>query len=606
MQICVPGHYTKGNENYMKFTQLMHAFLCMTICFLLNACGGGSGSSTGSNGTTPPTLYTLGGTVTGLNAGTNVVFQLVVSNSGNTSDTTNTVTITGNGSFVTPAYVPAGGNYIVLVATQPTGEICTVSNGSGTSVVADVNSISVVCSATTYSVSVTATGLLAGQQVTLLNNNADPLSISANGQFVFATPVALGGGYSVTIKTVPLASTCAVNGATGTNVSADVTSITVICGAAAKDGWVASLGSSTTDASQPEVGLVYDPTTGLFYGVSGLGGTNNTGAIFSLSATGTENVIYNFGSKTGTDGWCPQAPLILGSDGNFYGTTCHGGTGGDNGTIFQLTPSGTETILYSFTGGTADGAHPYAALIQASDGNLYGTTGEGGAYGVGGYGTVFTISTSGTGYKVLHSFGAGGDGRFPHSSLLQGADGNLYGITDGGGTSGLGAIYQLSTAGGSDVVLHSFASGTDGNMTPPGLNPHNQGAALVQYSDGYLYGTTPTGGQFGYGTVFKVNSAGSYSVVYTFGSAPNDAQDSQAGLLLANDGYFYGTSILGGANNAGTVFRISAAGTENVMYSFGPGDGQNPVGGLIQGPDGRLYGTTFYGGLNSQGIIFKL
>jgi len=607
----------------MKSIKSIHLFLCVAACCLLASCsGGGSGSAGSSGGGSGSTVtYKLGGTVTGLSSGTSLVLQLVVSNSGNTADSTNTLTVTGvansaNVTFVSPAYVSSGGNYIVLVASQPAGgQICTVSNSSGTNVLADVTSISVVCSTTSYTVSVTTLGLLAGQGLTLLNNNADPLSITADGTYTFATPVASGGGYSVSIKSAPLASSCSVINGSGSNVSTNVTNIGVQCGAAAGDqvlySFVASpTGTPQPDAAQPKAALLWDPATSLFYGVTSFGGTTGAGTAFTVSPSGTETVIHNFGPfSNGTDGWCAQAPLIMGNDGNLYGVTCDGGQliGQELGTIYQLTPSGKETIIHAFTG--PDGSHPFAALMQASDGNLYGTTSQGGVYN---NGTVFKINASGTSFAVLHSFGAPGDGAIPHSSVVQGTDTNLYGTTLAGGTYNAGTAYQISINGGSDVILHQFGSWpTDGKMTAPGTAPYDQAAALVQYSDGYFYGTTPSGGQNGFGTVFKVNASGnsSYSIVYSFAGGTADAQDSQSSLLLASDGYFYGTSILGGLNGKGTVFRISANGVENLMYSFGgPGDGATPIGELIQAPapDGHLYGTTYAGGKNGQGTVFKL
>jgi uncharacterized repeat protein (TIGR03803 family) len=195
-------------------------------------------------------------------------------------------------------------------------------------------------------------------------------------------------------------------------------------------------------------------------------------------------------AKSGSDGETPYAGLIQGSDGNFYGTTYFGGASGF-GTVFKVTPSGTETVLYSFAGGS-DGEHPYAGVIQGSDGNFYGTTYQGGTSG---NGTVFKLTPSGT-ETVLYSFAGGSsDGANPEAGVIQGSDGNFYGTTLQGGASGLGIVFEL-TPGGTETILHTFAGG--------GSDGANPSANLVQGSDGNLYGSTGAGGTSGNGTFFKV------------------------------------------------------------------------------------------------------
>jgi uncharacterized repeat protein (TIGR03803 family) len=460
-----------------------------------------------------------------------------------------------------------------------------------------------------YTVSVTATGLLPGQHVTLLNNSGDSLVVNANSSaFTFSAAVASGGSYSVTVDTTAgsasLMTNCSVTQGAGTNVTADVTNISVACGVS--DTVLYSFGGFAGDGSKPEVGLL-QAANGLFYGATGLGGNTSTlghGTIYSLNSSGSEYVLHNF-ADTSTDGGCPQAPLIQGSDGNLYGTTCTGGPS-DYGTVYVITPGGTETVLHYFSGG-ADGANPYSALLAADDQYLYGTTANGGANNAG---TVFRVSLlGGNAYTTVYAFGAAGDGANPHAALIQGADGNLYGTTEYGGQANYGTIFQLSISGSfpvaNDLVLHSFASGADGNMNTN--TGHEQAGALVLFSDGYFYGTTPAGGN-GYGTVFKIGTTGaSYSPVYSFVAGTADGQTPQAALLPANDGNLYGTTILGGLNDQGTVFRITPDGVETMMYSFGANvaDGQNPVGGLIQATDGHLYGTSYVGGTYGYGTVFR-
>jgi uncharacterized repeat protein (TIGR03803 family) len=241
-------------------------------------------------------------------------------------------------------------------------------------------------------------------------------------------------------------------------------------------------------SSDPYTGLIQG-SDGNFYGTTGAGGTNDDGTVFKITPSGIETVLHAF-AKSGSDGQTPYAGLIQGSDGNLYGTTYFGGANGF-GTVFKVTPGGTETVLYSFAGGS-DGEHPYAGVIQGSDGNFYGTTYQGGASG---FGTVFKLTPSGT-ETVLYSFAGGSsDGAYPEAGVIQGSDGNFYGNTLQGGASGLGIVFEL-TPGGTETILHTFAGGSS-----DGANPS---ANLVQGSDGNLYGSTGAGGTSGNGTFFKV------------------------------------------------------------------------------------------------------
>jgi uncharacterized repeat protein (TIGR03803 family) len=234
--------------------------------------------------------------------------------------------------------------------------------------------------------------------------------------------------------------------------------------------------------------------------------------------------------------------LVQGSDGNFYGTTQVGGTNG-SGTVFKITPSGALTTLHSFDG--ADGSNPAAVLMQASDGNLYGTTEAGGANG--NYGTVFKITPAGT-LTTLHSFG-GADGWEPAAGLVQASDGNFYGTTYIGGANGnYGTVFKI-TPTGTLTTLYSFCSQSG---CADGALPR---AGLVQASDGDFYGTTAFGGANYYeGTVFKITPNGTLTTLHSFDGA--DGGDPNA-LVQASDGNFYGTTVLGGANgDNGTVFRL--------------------------------------------------
>src|SRR5208337_3389753 len=279
----------------------------------------------------------------------------------------------------------------------------------------------------------------------------------------------------------------------------------------------------------------------------------------------------------------PQAGLVQGSNGNFYGTTYHGGTN-NYGTVFKINTNGGLTSLYSFTGGN-DGANPQAGLVQGSDGNFYGTTYQGGTNNDG---AVFKIRTNG-GLSSLYSFTGGNNGANPQAGLVQGSDGNFYGTTYQGGTNNYGTVFKINTNGGL-TSLYSFTGGNDG------ANPQ---AGLVQGSDGNFYGTTYQGGTNNYGTVFKINTNGGLTSLYSF-TGGNNGANPQAGLVQGSDGNFYGTTYQGGTNNYGTVFKIRTNGGLSSLYSFSGGnDGANPQAGLVQGSDGNFYGTTYQGGTNN-------
>src|SRR5271166_1837884 len=345
-------------------------------------------------------------------------------------------------------------------------------------------------------------------------------------------------------------------------------------------------------------------------------------AIASPAQTLTTLVSFD-----GTNGAGPQSYLIQGSDGNFYGTTMYGGANDAPacdfgilvgcGTVFKITPGGTLTTLYSFCAQSncTDGANPYGGLVQATDGNFYGTTYQGGAVancgGIFGCGTVFKITPGGT-LTTLYSFCAQSnctDGVYPYAGLVQATDGNFYGTAWGGGASsaycpnGCGTVFKITSAG-TLTTLHSFDNAD-------GVYPY---AALVQAADGNFYSTTLGGGAYGLGTVFKITPAGALTTLYTFCSqiGCTDGQSPYAGLVQAADGNFYSTTTGGGANARGTVFRITPGGTLTTLYSFCShivcSDGAQPRDGLVQGTDGNLYGTTSTGGpgYNAQGTVFRI
>ncbi len=328
-----------------------------------------------------------------------------------------------------------------------------------------------------------------------------------------------------------------------------------------------------------------------------------------MTITSSAQLLNTLLSFNGSNGQHPDSSLIQATDGNFYGVTQNGGVSNQNctsvgcGTVFKITPSGTLTTLYQFCSLTncADGANPYGYLVQGTDGNFYGTTIYGGANS---NGTVFKITSTGT-LTTLHSFALFTDGAYPWAGLVQATDGNFYGTTTAGGLHIMGTVFKMTPAGAL-TDLYNFCTQS---ACTDGATPY---APLVQGSDGVLYGTTTQGGNSNYvGTVFKITTSGALTTIHAFCTLQNCADGEQpfAALLRASDGNFYGTTTSGHGQNAGTVFKITSSGTLTTLYTFCAlshcVDGQNPYGGVVQGTDGNFYGTTNIGG-TGQGTIFKL
>jgi uncharacterized repeat protein (TIGR03803 family) len=310
-------------------------------------------------------------------------------------------------------------------------------------------------------------------------------------------------------------------------------------------------------------------------------------------------------------GLSPEAGLVQGSDGYLYGTTEYGGTNNSNGTVFRISVDGALTSLYSFTGAN-DGAWPRAALVQGSDACFYGTT----PWGANGIGTVFKISTNGA-LTTLYSFTGSNDGGAPQAALVQGSDGNFYGTTYGGGAytdqygQGFGTVFKIST-NGALTSLYSF-TGTNDGAGPNGLVQGSDGNFYgTTGGNGWRFVGFRAPALVGCGTVFKTSTDGLLTTLHAFGSITNesgeplDGANPRAALVQGNDGYLYGTTGSGGAGGNGTVFKISTNGVLTTLYSFAGGnDGVSP-NGLVQGSDGSFYGTTLYGGAGGAGTVFRL
>jgi uncharacterized repeat protein (TIGR03803 family) len=356
-----------------------------------------------------------------------------------------------------------------------------------------------------------------------------------------------------------------------------------------------------TDGDLSFAGLVQGKN-GRLYGTTYFGGVNNEGEVFQITTAGKLKTLHSFCS-TGdcTDGEYSYAVLVQGADGNFYGTTYLGGSN-DDGTIFKMTAKGALTTLHNFAG--ADGSQPLAGLAAGTDGNFYGTTNLGGSHNAG---TVFKISPSGE-FTSLHSFcskAACADGQSSYAGLIVATDGNLYGTTLAGGSHGDGTVFKITNSG-SFSTLYSFCSQSgcaDGEFPQIGL---------VQASNGNLYGATLVGGAYGSGTIFELTLSGALTALYSVcsqGGCP-DGNYLYAPLTQAQDGNLYGIMQIGGANNSGTIFKITLSGALTTLYSFcsqpSCADGQYPAAGLVQATNGNLYGTTADGGAHSHGTVFSI
>ncbi len=363
-----------------------------------------------------------------------------------------------------------------------------------------------------------------------------------------------------------------------------------------------------TDGAFPNGGLVMDKKGNLF-GTTASGGAHNEGTVFKISASGVESVLYSFCSQAScTDGANPFDGLIIDKAGNLYGTTNIGGAHGQ-GTVFKFNGAGMS-VLYSFcaVSGCADGANPYAGVIMDKAGILYGTTLGGGSLN---NGTVFQLSPASGSETVLHTFLNTPDFATPYGGVVMDAKGNLYGTTWFGGANGTGGVYEVGVDQ-SETRLYdkwcAFPCTQDGDSST---------AALI-LNKGNLYGTSTLGGASAHGSVFQINiRKKKETMLHSFAGVDGaDGAVPWAGLIRDKVGNFYGTTTAGGVGDCtgglqggcGTVFKLSAAGTETILHTFANDrtDGENPFGGLIMDKQNNLYGTTRLGGVNNGGTVYKI
>ncbi len=359
---------------------------------------------------------------------------------------------------------------------------------------------------------------------------------------------------------------------------------------------------AASGGSEPGSSLTLD-AIGNLYGSTENGGPANVGVVYKLAPSGQETVLYSFKGGS-TDGAGPGVNIVLDTVGNLYGVTSHGGTA-NQGVVYKLSPSGQETILHSFTGG-ADGALPIGLTIDPT-GNLYGTTAMGGSGSQTGLqeGVVFKVDTGG-GFSVLHSFTGLSDGGTPEGLVILDTAGNLYGTTFYGGIGqpGAGVVFEIGTAGVYSV-LHAFAPTSDGGYP---------GGSLAVDAAGNLYGTCSGSGPQGGGTLYKLTAGVDFSLVFAFPASVNVG--SPGGVAIGPAGGFYGSISVAAEGCPGTpgacgmIYKISPSGTETVIYNFtGGSDGAGPTGVTLDG-SGHLYGAAIglLPGLpvGGGGVVYKI
>ncbi|MEI9929196.1 MAG: choice-of-anchor tandem repeat GloVer-containing protein [Rhizomicrobium sp.] len=339
--------------------------------------------------------------------------------------------------------------------------------------------------------------------------------------------------------------------------------------------------------------------TGILYGTASAGGDSGYGVVFKITGKGKEAVLHSFAG--GADGAIPNGGVLLDASGALFGTTTAGGASG-SGTVFRINGK-NESVLYSFAGGV-DGADPQAALAMDTVGNLYGTTAQGGTSNSG---TVFELvapkKKSGRWKEiVLYSFGTSSDGATPVSGVMLDSTGNLYGTTSLGGDYGYGTVFKLSHGKAwTETKLHSFQNADDGAY------PY---AGVISDTGGNFYGATTQAGTSGGGTVFALTPSGGSLKFSVLTSLPGwGISGPFRNLMMDETGTIYGTTHCDGDDNAGTIFKLTPSGgnwTYALLYTFTGGtDGQFTISNLVS-KSGKLYGTTIAGGANGAGVVYTL
>jgi uncharacterized repeat protein (TIGR03803 family) len=360
------------------------------------------------------------------------------------------------------------------------------------------------------------------------------------------------------------------------------------------------------DGAYPQVTPLFQATDGNLYGTTEAGGTNGDGTVFSFNTDGTLATVVNF---DGTSGANPFSGVVQSSSGALYGTTNSGGAN-QLGTFYRVTGHAVAALV-SFS--SAESTPPQGGVIQGTDGNFYGTLLTD---GVTGGGAVYKVTPNGT-LTILYNFTGGEDGSEPYDTLVQGSDGNFYGTTFSGGSRQEGTVFKI-TPSGMLTTLHSFC-GSDPKNCRDGYNPVG---GLIQGSDGNFYGMTARGGDptcilnfyLGCGVIYRMAPNGAFDVLHDFEGA--DGAGPVGALIQGTDGNFYGTAQYDGSGvgpcsaGCGTLFSMTPSGTFTTLYDFcsvsGCVDGATPISGPSQDTNGTFYGTTYEGGANNYGTIYSL
>jgi len=626
------------------------------------AATGVSGSFFSASATTPPhaagivdvVVTTDGGSTTALGAfaysASVPTVSSVAPNKGPTGGGTS-VTITGTGlSFATsvkfgttnaPGYTVVNDSHITVAspAASAAGTVdVTVTTAPGTSPVNSNDQFTYVAAPAVTALSPVAGPLAGGTAVTLTGTNfTDATAVTFGG--TPATSLTVNSATKITVHS-PGHAAGAVDvevttpGGTSTAVTADkftyegaptVTAINPNQGTAAGGTLVSIVGTNLTGATGVKFGTTaaasFSPSsatsataTAPAHAVGAVnvtlttpGGTSAVAAAgkgtFTYTATpkATEIATFAGGKK---DGGRPIGWLIADSTGVLYGTTSEGGQAG-LGTVFSLTPgssatSFTKKILHGFDG--TDGAVPYDGMVMDKAGALYLTTSLGGAHNKG---AVVKLTPPSYAATVLYSFaGSNTDGGEPWSGLVRDAKGVLYGTTTSGGAKNFGTAFKLTpgktaSAAYTFALLHSFTGAADANDTI---------GTLAMDKSGNLYGSGFTGGAHNVGSVFKMTTAGTITLLHSFVASTADGKNPDAGLLIDKNNNLYGTTFNGGASNKGAVFKLTPPSTADtpLLFSFTGTTGGNPYASLVADSAGVLYGTTVNGGANNKGVVFKL
>ncbi len=543
-----------------------------------------------ANGTAGPTV-TLSVNPASVVAGASATLQWSSSNA---------ASCTASGAW-TGARPTSGTQIVSQAAAGSYVYTLTCSGAAGTTPASDQATLTVTAlPQPAVTIGVTPASVGPGESATLQWSSGNASACTASGAW---SGTQLTSGSQNVSQSTPgtYAYTLTCSGASGTTPAQATATLTVA--SSASSDVVHSLADATEGAS-PYAGLV-QAGDGNLYGATCDHGPGGDGTIFRITLAGALTVQHNFVSST--DGNCPTADLVVGSDDNLYGTTSMGGAGGCGGagcgTVFRQTIAGAYTVLHAFN--DTDGNAP-TSLIQGSDGNFYGTTKTGG--GQGGLGTVFRMTPAGT-LTSLHTFTGGANGEEPYGLMEDSTSpGTFYGVTRKGGLSAdAGTIFKL--ASGSVTIQFSF----------DGTNADSPVGTLAQGPDGKLYGTAlhglSIGGTQDRGALYRIDKAGTnFEILHKFLDDATDGDSPASGMIFA-DGLLYGTTVFGGLEGKGVVFQMAPDGTGYaVLYSFeGLGqspstvvDGENPEAGLVQASDGNLYGTTRQGGVENVGVIYRI